>query len=55
MALVTKAFNDMVSLPTVITLLNRHKNNEGFCEGCAQPWPCDVRILEGILIQELDE
>lgn len=48
----TKAFNDLVSLPTVVTILNRHKYNEGFCECCGQPWPCDIRILEGILIRD---
>ena len=52
MTLVNKAFNDMVSLPTVVTILNRHANDEGSCQCCRQAWPCDVRILEGILIRE---
>lgn len=51
MKLAAKAFNDMVSLPTVVTILNRHANDEGFCRCCAQAWPCDVRILEGILLR----
>jgi hypothetical protein len=48
----TKEFNDMVSLPTVVTIIQRHKEAEGFCVCDEQPWPCDVRILEGILIKE---
>ena len=57
MTLAAKAFNDMVSLPTVVTILNRHKlaQDVNRCQCCLQVWPCDVRILEGILIREVDE
>ena len=48
----TKEFNDMVSLPVVVTIIKRHQNVEGFCQCCGQAWPCDVRILEGLLIKE---
>ena len=51
----TKEFNDVVSLPTIVTIIQRHQNVEGLCQCCSQPWPCDVRILEGILIKEAAE
>ena len=48
----TKEFKDMVSLPVIVTIIRRHRNIEGFCQCCHQPWPCDVRILERLLIKE---
>jgi hypothetical protein len=53
--LTTKEFRDPISLPTVVTIIQRHQNVEGFCQCCFQSWPCDVRILEGILIKEVGE
>ena len=53
MTLMAKAFRDPVSLPTLVTIIKRHRNLEGFCRCCAQPWPCDVRIMSGILITEV--
>lgn len=50
----TKEFNDMASLPTVVSIIKRHRDVDGVCVGCGQYWPCDVRILEGILIQEVE-
>ena len=47
-----KEFNDMVSLPTLVTIINRHQNVEGFCQCCSQAWPCDVRIIEGICLKQ---
>ena len=49
----TKELNDPISLSTVVTITKRHANAEGFCRCCLQPWPCDVRILGGILIREV--
>ena len=54
--LTAKEFRDPVSLPTVVTILSRHALAEGEnkCRSCGQPWPCDVRILSGLLIREVD-
>jgi len=27
----------------------RHKNDEGMCRSCGQPWPCDVDLVIGIV------
>ncbi len=53
--LTTKEFRDPISLPTLVTIISRHQNCEGFCECCNQAWPCDVRIIEGICIREVVE
>jgi hypothetical protein len=47
-----KEFNDMVSLPVIVTIVQRHQDSDGLCQCCGQPWPCDVRILEGLLLKK---
>ena len=33
------------SAAQVVTMVNRHKESEGFCQCDGQPWPCDLKIL----------
>jgi len=46
----TIELNQGVNVSSMVTLMNRHRNSEGFCRTCAEPWPCDVRIIEKMLI-----
>ena len=50
----TKQIKDAISLSTVMTITKRHRNEEGKCRDCGEAWPCDVRILEGLLIEEAE-
>lgn len=53
MAIMTQQLNDAVSLSTVVTIIKRHRNEQGFCRCCSQPWPCDVRIMSRLLLKEV--
>lgn len=53
MPVITQQLNDAVSLSTVVTIVKRHRNEAGFCRCDNQPWPCDVRIMSGLLLKEL--
>jgi hypothetical protein len=35
---------------TIETVVRRHQNRQGFCQCCDQPWPCDVRVISGLIL-----
>lgn len=44
-----KVFPDMGAIKI---LAKRHGESEGFCRCCGEPWPCDVRLIDGILFED---
>ena len=51
----TVEVNAWVNLPALVTIMRRHRFQEGFCVCDGQPWPCDVRLIQGSLIKELED
>lgn len=46
---------DWINLPAMVTIMKRHRFSEGFCSCCGQPWPCDVRLVQGLVVKDLGE
>ena len=46
--------NESVSVATLAVIMGRHTEAEGLCRSCKQPWPCDVRIIKGLVLTKAD-
>ena len=51
--MLTTTLKETVNVSSLVVLIKRHVNDEGFCICCDQPWPCDVRLIKGILLREV--